>query len=163
MHRNLRQRRRHTGQEIESEETPVPEGVLDVVAEDPQVEHVAGDVEQPAVHKHGREDRHDRMRELAEYRAGAGDPARYNSKLEDERLGRPRVAAHPDRGLVKEDENVQSDQAEGHERDAAVRDVVLERDHRWVVGWSTTTVGWVRYRSAARATSAAVTASIARA
>ena len=33
------------------------ERVLDVVAEDPQVQHVAGDVEQPAVQEHRREDR----------------------------------------------------------------------------------------------------------
>src|SRR2546422_10546357 len=64
--------------------------VFDVVTENPQIEHVAGDVEEPAVHEHGREDRRDRMRELAEYRAGAGDPARYRSKLEDERFRGPR-------------------------------------------------------------------------
>ena len=44
------------GREIAEEEADVPEGVLDVVAEDPEEEHVAGDVEPAGVQEHRRED-----------------------------------------------------------------------------------------------------------
>src|SRR5436190_1151503 len=80
--------------------------VLDVVPEDPQVQHVARDVEEAAVQEHRGEDRHDRRRELARHRTVPGDTARDGSELEDERLRRARVAIHPDRGLVEKDEDV---------------------------------------------------------
>ena len=40
-------RGRDPGQQVEEEEARPAQGVLDVVAEDPQEEHVAGDVEEP--------------------------------------------------------------------------------------------------------------------
>ena len=43
------------GDEVEDEEQPVADAVLDVVAEDPQEEHVAGEVEPAAVHEHAPE------------------------------------------------------------------------------------------------------------
>ena len=71
-------------------------------------------------------------------------PARDSAELEDERFRRP-LAAHADRRLVEKDQDVQDDQPDRDERNAAARDVVLERDHRFgAVGCSTTTVGRVR-------------------
>src|SRR4029450_9720056 len=40
------------GQHVEEDEQGPAEGVLDVVAEDPEEQHVAGDVEEPSVHEH---------------------------------------------------------------------------------------------------------------
>ena len=98
---DLREGRRHAGDEVEDEEAPVPESVFDVVAEDPQVEHVAGDVEQAAVHEHRGEDRRERRRKIPGDRAGAGHPARNRAELEDERFRRP-LAVHADRGRYSE-------------------------------------------------------------
>src|SRR6516165_10327951 len=140
----------------------VSQRVLDVVAEDPQVEHVAADVQQPAVQEHRGEDRGDRARKISGHPARAGEPARRRAELEHDRFGGPRVAAHSDGGLIEEDEHVQGDEAERDERKGLARDVVLERDYQRM-GWSTTMLGRVRYRSAARETSWTVTASSARA
>ncbi len=46
------ERRKHTGREVEGGVAAVPEVVLDVVAEDPQEQHVAEQVHQAAVHEH---------------------------------------------------------------------------------------------------------------
>ena len=40
-----------TTQQVEHEESPVPEDILDVIPEDPEIEHIACDVEPPTVHK----------------------------------------------------------------------------------------------------------------
>jgi hypothetical protein len=48
----LRQGRAGAGEQIEHEEPAVAHAVLDVVAEDPQVEHVAGEVHGAAVDEH---------------------------------------------------------------------------------------------------------------
>ncbi len=162
MHGHLRGRRRHSRRHIEREISPVPERILDVVPEYPQVEHVAADVKQPAVQEHRREDRRDGTRKLAGDRAGTGEAARRRAELEHDRFRGPGVTAHADRDLVEKGKDVQSDQADGDVRQALARDVVLERNHQRV-GWRTTMLGRIRYRSAARATSWAVTASSARA
>ena len=48
----MRQRCQHPGGEIEQRESAVAQVVLDVVAEDPQEQHVAEQVHQAAVHEH---------------------------------------------------------------------------------------------------------------
>ena len=63
-HRHERARRRGrlrqgcsgAAQQVEQQEAAVPHAVLDVVAEDPEVEHVAGEVHQTAVHEHRGDD-----------------------------------------------------------------------------------------------------------
>ena len=52
----LRERRRDPAHQIEDQELDRPELVLDVVAEDPQIEHVAAEMQPAAVHEHGGED-----------------------------------------------------------------------------------------------------------
>ena len=47
----------HAAQQVKNHEAHVPHGILDVVAEDPEVEHVAGKVHEAAVQEHGTEDR----------------------------------------------------------------------------------------------------------
>ena len=55
----LGERRGDAAEQIEDQELHVPEAVLDVVAEDPQVEHVAAEVQPAAVHEHGAENGRD--------------------------------------------------------------------------------------------------------
>ena len=54
----LQRRRRQAAQEVEGDEPQAAHGVLDVVAEDPEEEHVAAQVDDPAVHEHRAEERH---------------------------------------------------------------------------------------------------------
>ena len=81
----------------------------------------------------------------------------------DDRFRGPHVPAEADRRLVEVDQDVQPDQTDRDVRNGRAGNVVLEGNHQRAVGWSTTIVGRVKYRSAARATSSTVTASIARA
>jgi hypothetical protein len=55
--RDLSQRGRRAADEIENHESGMPEAVLDVVAEYPEVEHVAEQVQPPLVDEHAREER----------------------------------------------------------------------------------------------------------
>src|SRR5205085_11012806 len=57
--RRMRERRGNAARDIEDCVADVTEAVLDVVAEDPEVEHVAADVQETAVQEHRREHRHD--------------------------------------------------------------------------------------------------------
>lgn len=54
---HLREHRDDTREEVEGEISDVAEPVLDVVAEDPQEQHVEAEVQPRSVEKHGREDR----------------------------------------------------------------------------------------------------------
>src|SRR5687767_6162468 len=49
------QRSDHTGQEIKEKIPGMPEAVFDVVAKDPQVHHVTGNMRPSAMHEHGDE------------------------------------------------------------------------------------------------------------
>ena len=50
--RDLQRERREPAEQVEDEELDRAHRVLDVVAEDPQEQHVAAEVQQPAVHEH---------------------------------------------------------------------------------------------------------------
>ncbi len=85
----------------------MPEGVLDVVAEDPQVEHVAADVEEAAVQEHRREYRQHGRRELHGHAARLDQAARDKTELQDELLaaaGSTWLAPRSKESLVEEDE-----------------------------------------------------------
>jgi hypothetical protein len=51
------QRSNHAAKQVEDQILHVAQTILDVVAEDPEEEHVAGDVREAAVHEHRREER----------------------------------------------------------------------------------------------------------
>jgi len=53
----MRHCRSNTAEEVKEDEPEMAESVFDVVAEDPEVKHVAEDMENPPVHEHGREER----------------------------------------------------------------------------------------------------------
>ncbi len=46
----------NTAEEVENDEADMAEPILDIVAEYPQVEHIAPEVEQTSVHEHGGKD-----------------------------------------------------------------------------------------------------------
>lgn len=81
------QHRRHPAQQVEGQEAPVPQGVLDVAAEDPQIEqHVARQVLQAAMQEHGAEQGQGPKQELRRRRglAQATEPARHQAVVHDE-------------------------------------------------------------------------------
>jgi hypothetical protein len=89
----------------------VPETVFHIVAKDPQVKHVAPQVDPPGVHEHGSE-------EGQEITAGIGkEAARYESPLANERV----TAAQ----LYKEEQDVQSDQGIRDQRKSSARAVII--------------------------------------
>ena len=91
----------------------VAHAVLDVVAEDPQVQHVAADVHQPAVQEHRRDERD--QRELGGNQAVG----------EDERL-----PAGAERELIREHQHVQHDDADRDHRRRSGRNDVAQGNHR---------------------------------
>src|SRR3990170_2081194 len=94
----------------------MPETVLDIVAENPQEEHVAEEMEPAAMHEHCSEDRHP-------VETGAGRKARR-----DERPRFDELVARAE--LDQEHEHVEGDESESDERnDAAQAIVVADGEH----------------------------------
>ena len=94
-HERLPERGRNAAQQVEREEAPVAHAVFDVVAEDPEIEHVPADVQEAAVKEH---------------RCEHADPARSPPG------SRPNVSTNsidsrPERELIQEDERVERDRA----------------------------------------------------
>ena len=147
----MRGRGDETGQQVEELVRERPEDVLDVVAEDPEEQHVAADVQQAPVQEHRVDDRE--IHALLRVRRGllrvgvaAGldiggverpvvqDLARHRGVLVGELgladVGRARVGGAPPLRLDEEvDEHVRGNEEERDVRDAPGRVVVLERDH----------------------------------
>ncbi len=78
-HQRLARQRYEAAEQIEDDELDLAHTVFDVVAEDPEEEHVAGQVQEPAVHEHRRE-RGDEHRRLAVHLA-ACDPLALGDAL----------------------------------------------------------------------------------
>jgi hypothetical protein len=112
----LREGRGDAGEQVEDEEFEVSEAVLDIVAKDPQEQHIAEQMQPTAMHEHGREDR-DRV-----CLGTAGKARRYESPVLDEL-----VAAGK---LDEEDQDIEADKDEGDVRHAPpLRVVVADREH----------------------------------
>ena len=130
----------------------MPETVFDVVAEDPQIEHVARHVDGiERMHEHRGEDRHQRTGKVVDAHARAAEAAWRRAELEHERPHGAGVAdvagagAGAERDLVEIDQRVEDDEDDGHHGHRSTRDVVAQRDHRTAsAGRSTTTVGRAR-------------------
>ena len=91
----------------------MPEAVLDVVAEDPQVDHVPEDVHPAAVEELAREDRR------------PPEPRR-DQRVRHHELLEQRTRQ---RDLVQEHQSIDDDEADRDDRDRARRDDVAEREH----------------------------------
>ena len=84
---DVRQARREPAREVEQHEPQVPEAMLDVVAENPEEQHVAAEVPPPAVQEHrGQERRPVRKWDERRQIGADGELARDDAPGEDEGL-----------------------------------------------------------------------------
>jgi endonuclease/exonuclease/phosphatase (EEP) superfamily protein YafD len=130
----LGERRRHPAGEIEREEAAVAADVLDVIPEDPEIEHVAGQMHQAAVQEH-----------RAEQRGAGRDHREVRRQLrvgeqecwdEAEAVDRGGPGLRPERHLPEIDQDAGGDQRDRDDRQAAGRIVVVDRKHRaFMPGW----------------------------
>ncbi len=139
------ERSENPADEVEDEVPQVSERVLDVVSEDPEIEHVAGDVGDAAVHEHGEQegqvdrDRSELQPRLLEGLAARRIPDRVGGShhvlpaddlLGDRRegVGEPVVSPHSlqkhEHRDVRDDQEVVDERGEG-----AVGIVVADRNH----------------------------------
>ncbi len=118
---DLHEEGRRPGHEVEGEVPSVPEDVLDVVAEDVEVEHVPDDVEPAAVKEHRGEDGQDLRRVVRDM---------LEEPVGDDRPGVDEIRELlPEGDLVEEDKDVRGDQEIVDDRNARGRDRVLQRDY----------------------------------
>ena len=111
------------GQQVEAEEADRPHRVLDVVAEDPEEEHVPDDVQPASVHEHRGQPRDvPVVADGGPGRAGADDLARLVGVLDDRAVEIGQLVEDPDR-------EVDRDQRDRDDGERPRRDVVLDREH----------------------------------
>src|SRR5215211_726011 len=116
----LERRRREAAEKVEDDVAHPAERVLDVVPEDPEKEHVPGEVEPAAMHEHRADDVHGPV--LAHDGARPVDLARLVRQLVHRVVEVGQLVEEPDG-------DVDCDQRRGHDRKGACRGVVLEREH----------------------------------
>ena len=152
-HVGLKRRRREAADQVEDEVAAVPHPVLDVVAEDPEEEHVADDVGPAGVHKHrgedlqelplpGRTDREVRGRgvdaEAQLMPEAGGDEAVVEEELvplaADAQVADLDDLGGAQREHVDKDGDVDRDQRPVHVRRRAAAGEVGDRDHGSIVG-----------------------------
>ena len=109
----LRERRGDAAEQIEQQEAGVPQAILDVVAEDPEVEHVPDEVQPAAVQEHRRQ--HSQPSELGRY-----DAVQIHERLE-------RSIAEGE--LEDEYRAVENDERDREEGECSRRDDVAQRNH----------------------------------
>jgi len=120
IHHRVGQRGDQAAREIEEEVSGVPEAILDVVAEDPEVEHVPAEVQPPAVKKH----RHEHGDDVRQQRAGQVPETRRNEgDVEQHRLD-----LRPEGDLPEKHQHVDDDEDDVDHRRGASRVVVSERE-----------------------------------
>src|SRR5262245_21333051 len=130
--RHLRERGDDARHQIEDQKSAVTQGVLDVVAEYPQVQHVAADVQEAPVQEHRREDGEDRWEDRCPGLAGSGKPAGHEPELQDEIMRGPGPFSRCrslERQLVEEQKNVHRDQRDRDEGSGEARYIVFQGKH----------------------------------
>ena len=85
---DLGEARERAAEQVEAEEPEPPEAILDVVAEDPQVEHVAQQVHPAAVQELAGDQRRGLVRQVVAAAPGRGQVGRDDAPLGDERVER---------------------------------------------------------------------------
>ena len=96
--------------QIEAEEAEPTEAILDVVPEDPQVEHVAQQVQPAAVQELAGHQRRGLVRQVVAATPGGGQVGRDDAPLGDERVERGLAAARQQPELPGEDDEAGDDQ-----------------------------------------------------
>src|SRR5207237_9923053 len=111
--------------------------VLDIIAEDPEVQHVPDEMHPASVEKHTREQSGHR-REVGDLRRNGCLPKHYGGDGPvpiDKQFCRLRW----ERDLVQEDQRTGDDKGDGHDRSDLSRGVVVKRDYRMALigggGW----------------------------
>jgi len=90
----------------------VPHDVFDVVAEDPEVEHVAAQMHEACVQEHrGQHGYRGRHRRIAHHRARVKPLGRHRGVGQDEAF-----LSRAQRELIQKDQAVQDDQCDRHDR-----------------------------------------------
>jgi len=101
--------------------------ILDVVAEDPQVQHVADNMEEAAMKEHGREDRHDVVgEEVVPCCQGSDELPGHETVIGVEHRTRRCVKRQM---LPQENNDIYKDKAHCYNGKGAGWDIVLQRYH----------------------------------
>ena len=127
-------RRRDPAHEVEQEEREPPDPVLDVVAEDPQEQHVAEQVQPAAVQEHAGDHPEHRLPEVVTRFERRRDVRRHRPPAVEEPLEAGIPVGGRDRQLDREGGHAQADQREGDDRCPAGRVAIAERDHLLAAG-----------------------------
>ena len=123
----LGQGRGNATKHIENRETDMPHGVLDIVPEDPEIEHVADEVHPAAVKEHGGD-----HREFRRHGAGLGDhyPAAEKRRRNEAEGEDGAFRFRREKGLLPQEyEAAGDDQADRYDRLERRRIVVVKRYH----------------------------------
>ena len=126
---------RRAADQVEGEKARVAGRVLDVVAEDPEKDHVAEQVQHPAVQEHRGRDRQAGREHRRGVRRRPGELGRHRAEDRDE--GRAVLETEPE--LVEEDQDVRADERDRHPREGPGRDGVSQRYHEGSGGWTSAT------------------------
>ena len=131
---DLRQAGERATEQVEAEEPDAAEAVLDVVAEDPQVEHVAEQVQPAAVQELAGHEGRGLVRQVVAAGPGRGQVGRDDPPLGDERVEGGLAATGRQPQLPGEDHEAGDDDPERDDRGPAGRVGVPQRDHGSLVG-----------------------------
>ena len=125
--------RQHAAQEIEDQEPEMAHSILDVIPEDPEIEHIPAQMQPPAVQEHRREDREDQLRGLVL----AKGPPRINIPLReipDRNHGvgikKSLQLRRPQEQFVQEREDIEDDERDGDDGITPRRNVIANGNHR---------------------------------
>ncbi len=124
----MAQRRQDAAGQVKDHEARMAHDVFNVVAEDPEIQHVADQVHPSPMHEHAAQQRHvggdadrDRVRKI-----GVPEQQGWNrSILKHERFCLTRRKA----GLIEEDKHAENDEGDRDDGREFSRVVVLKRDH----------------------------------
>ncbi len=123
----LRQGCDQAAEQVEGEEAAMAGDILDIVTEDPEIEHVAGEMHEAAMQEHRAEDRQ-RGWPGTQFRRQAGLIEQHGGD-EAVAVDRELAGALAQRQLPQEHQHAQDDQSDRHDRPARGRVVVPDRNH----------------------------------
>lgn len=111
-------------EDVEEQVLQVAEEILDIVSEDPQKEHVAGDMQPAGVQKHAGEERKERS-----FEGGVADEKRRKARRDGaEGVGESGFRLGRESQFVEEDEDVDDDKERVDDGKSATGIEVLERN-----------------------------------
>src|SRR3954453_12300407 len=126
---DLREAGEDPAEQVEAEEAGPPETILDVVAEDPQVEHVAEQVEPATVQELAGDERRGLLRQVVATGPGRRQVCRDHAPALDERLERGVAATREEAELPGEPDEAGDDQRQRDVRRPPRRIGVPQGDH----------------------------------